>query len=158
MDPKSPISFWHMLKPAGKGPAVRGAEVAPNASVLTKAGAGWQFSHPPGCVTESESGNLQVFIATLAAESGMIKWLLPIKGINCWQYPYLLLTSLLAFDFFFSLSILPVQFSSPLQGDWHDAESSLWLPEAQVWWEVRNAVLPLLCSPRVTNVLAIFWM
>lgn len=75
----------------------------------------WQLSHPPFRILENESENLQVFITKRAAKSVKIKWLPPVKGIDCWQYPYLLLTSFLPFDFFFSLSILPVQSSSPLQ-------------------------------------------
>lgn len=50
-----------------------------------------------------------------ASKSMLIKWLLQRKGIDCWQYPYLLLTSLLTFDFSFSLSFLSAQSSSPLR-------------------------------------------
>lgn len=75
----------------------------------------WQLSRPSFCILENESENLQVFITKCAADSMKNKWLLPINGIDCWKYPYLLLKSFLTFDFFFSLSFLPVQSSSPLQ-------------------------------------------
>lgn len=57
------------------------------------------------CMCSNESGNFHGFIAECCARSMALEWLLPIKGVDCWLYPCLLLTSFLPFGFFLSLSV-----------------------------------------------------
>lgn len=102
------------------------------------------------CTCSNESGNFHGFIAECYARStGIVAahqgcWLLAVSLPSTHLFPSFWLLS---------LPVRPPAQSSPLcQGDRHDAESSLWLPEAQVWWEVRNSVLLMLLCPCVTNI------
>lgn len=116
----------------------------------------WQLSHPPFRISENESENLQVFITKRAAKSVKIKWLLPIKGIDCWQYPSTYLFS------YFWLLFLPV-----------NPPCSIFLTSAKVTDMMQKALFDFLkhrfdgrweilsfshlFSPCVTNIL-VWWV
>lgn len=91
-------------------------------------------------------------VRAVPACAGAVKWS---SRETYWLLAVSLPSTYLSFLLLTSFSPCPSSLLNvpPLcQGDRHDAESSLWLPEAQVWWEVRNPVLFVLFPPCVTNI------
>lgn len=88
-------------------------------------------------------------------------WFISFLAVNLFHFPSLSQPHFLSFPPFspsfpnFLLChplLLSLALCAACAGDRHDAESALWLPEAQVWWQVRSCVVgtipvPAYCQP-----------